>query len=235
MARITPPDDSSELGVFTAPWQGVVRAALALAESHQILAQKIETDFERPLRDFSTSNREMQAMSTMQGNMVSMAKDFEIAQKKSDRIKEKGGKATSNKVADVSSDLDNAASQWENQAPYVFETLQAVDETRLNHLRDVLTQYQTHEVDQVQRNRKTAEQCLNALLNVETAEEIKAFSMRHSGGRQRAGPDRRGSRNPPNNSLVPITSNSVPDDTASQRSGSSMYCGKTSYIVYLQR
>lgn len=198
-----------------------------------MLAQKIEIDVERPLRDFSTTNREMQAMSTMQGNMGSMAKDFEIAQKKSERIKEKSGKVTSSKVADASSDLGNAASQWENQAPYVFETLQAVDETRLNHLRDVLTQYQTHEVDQIQRNRKTAEQCLNALLNVETAEEIKAFSIKYSGGRQREGPDRRGSRNLPSHPLVPTTSGSVPEDTTSQRSGSSMYSCKAYYNVLL--
>lgn len=74
--------------------------------------------------------------------------------------------------------MDAAQTQWESQAPYVFESLQALDETRLNHLRDVLTQFQTHEVDQVERCRVTAEQCLNVILNVETADEITTFALK---------------------------------------------------------
>ena len=58
-----------------------------------------------------------------------------------------------------------------------------MDETRVNHLRDVLTQFQTHEVDQVERSRTSAESCLNALLNLETADEIKTFAVRVQEGR----------------------------------------------------
>ena len=120
----------------------------------------------------------MSAMSTVQGNLAAMAKDVESAQQKTDKLRGRGDKAEAGKVANANSDLDTAQTHWESQAPYVFENLQALDETRLNHLRDVLTQYQTHEVDQVERNRITAEQCLNVLLNVETADEIKTFAMR---------------------------------------------------------
>lgn len=151
--------------IFSVPWSTLTNALDTLADSHHVLSQKIASDVEIPLREFATKDREMQAMSTIQGNLAAMAREIENAQKR--KAKGKG-----------SGDLESAQSQWDNQAPYVFETLQAVDETRLNHLRDVLTQFQTHEVDQIERNRVAAEQCLNVLLTVETADEIKTFALR---------------------------------------------------------
>ncbi len=120
-----------------------------LAASHEVLAQKIETDVEGPLRKFNSSGREMQAVTSSQGNLGSIAKGLESAQKKA----AKGGR----KAEEATTSVDEASRSWESQAPYIFEQLQALDERRVNHLRDVLTQFQTHEVDQVERNRASAE------------------------------------------------------------------------------
>ncbi len=117
-------------------------------------------------------------MSTTQGNLVAIAKELDNAQKRVDRLKDKTGKLSTARAANASSTADDASQQWETQAPYVFEQLQLLDETRVNHLRDVLTQFQTHEVDSIEQNRKPAELCLNALLNIETADEIKTFASR---------------------------------------------------------
>lgn len=137
---------------------------------------------------------------------------------------------------------NNSSGDWDSQAPFIMEQLQAADESRCNHLRDVLTQFQTHEVDQVERNRKTAEQCLNALLTVETADEIKLFAVRNArtpGARSSiaegassptpmpavARTPQRNTRMPPrvdtNSSLnVPAAGGANLDDAASQRSAS---------------
>lgn len=154
----------------------------SLAESHSTLAAKMESDVERPLKDFQSKNREMQAIGGIQGNLASLAKDLDGAQKKAQKLA--GGKSNANKVANASSDVDVANQAWESQAPYVFEQLQALDESRVNHLRDVLTQFETHEADLVERNRVTAESCLNALLNVNTADEISTFVARNTGADQ---------------------------------------------------
>ncbi|KAL6715184.1 hypothetical protein ACLMJK_007448 [Lecanora helva] len=140
----------------------------------------MEADVERPLKEYQSKNREMQNMSTIQGNLAAIAKDVDSAHKKASKLS--GGKSSANKVANVTSDVEAADQQWESQAPYVFEQLQSLDETRVNHLRDVLTQLQTHEVDLVERNRTTAESCLNALLNVHTPDEISTFVARMSQG-----------------------------------------------------
>jgi F-BAR domain only protein len=179
----------------------------------------------------------MQAMSTISGNLQSMAKDIEATQKKVDKLKDKGSKAQAAKVASATSEVENAISQWDSQAPYVFEKLQAVDESRCDHLRDVLTQFQTHEVDQVERNRKSAEDCLNAILNIETADEIKTWSLKATNGRPRM--ERPRSRHPTGSTTgstlgsslgasshlaPPATPSLHVEDDASQRSGSGKRC-----------
>ena len=179
------------ISVFRTPWQSIVSSMQSLAESHSILAAKMESDVERPLKDFQSKNREMQGISTIQGNLAAVAKDLDGAQKKAQKLA--GGKSNASKVASATSDVDHANQEWDSQAPYVFEQLQALDESRVNHLRDVLTQFETHEVDLVERNRITAESCLNALLNVNTADEISTFVARNAGGDQSV-PRRQASR-----------------------------------------
>ena len=174
----------TRISVFRTPWQSIVSSMQSLAESHSILAAKTESDVERPLRDFQSKNREMQGISTIQGNLAAVAKELDVAQKKAQKLA--GGKSSANKVANATSDVDAANQSWESQAPYVFEQLQALDESRVNHLRDVLTQFETHEADLVERNRITAESCLNALLNVNTADEISTFVAQNTGGDQDA-------------------------------------------------
>ena len=176
--------------VFQIPWQRIVKGTAALADSHQLLATKIEADVENPLRQFAVKNRDMQSMSTIQGNLASIAKDYDGAQKKAEKLQDS---SNPDKVANATTGVDDARQQWESQAPYVFEQLQSLDETRCNHLRDLLTQFQTHEVDQVERNRTSAEECLNLLLNVETADEIKTFASKVGGGRSAAAAARRSS------------------------------------------
>ena len=168
--------------IFQMPWQRIVSGTENLAQSHEMLALKIETDVETPLRQFAAKNREMQSMTTIQGNLAAIAKDFDNAQKKAEKLRDKGGRT--DRAANATSSVDDASQQWESQAPYVFEQLQSLDESRVNFLRDALTQFQTHEVDQVERNRTSAESCLNALLNIETADEIKTFAAKISAGRE---------------------------------------------------
>ena len=206
--------------VFTTPWQKIVSSTEALADSHYLLAQKIEADVEKPLREFTSSDREAQAMGTIQGNLAAMAKEVENAQKKADKLQGKSSKSAAGKVANATSEVENATSQWDSQAPFVFEKLQAVDESRLNHLRDVLTQFQTHEVDQIERSRVIAEQCLNSLLNVETAAEIKSYQRRVIGGRPHL--VRQRSSNLPKVDIGRSASTLSPDDAESQKSGSGM-------------
>jgi hypothetical protein len=164
----------------------------------------------------------MQAMTTIQGNLAAMAKELDMAQEKSDKLSKKGGKASTQKVESATSQLQNARQQWDSQAPFVFETLQALDETRLNHLRDVLTQYQTHEADQIERNRVTVEETLSSLLEIDTAQEIRAWSKSKASGKPASERRVRGASNA--GSTAPAATNLRPppipthSDNMSQRS-----------------
>lgn len=219
----------TQCSIFSTPWQKIVAATEAVAESHHHLAQKIEADVERPLREFAATNREVQAMSTISGNLAAMARDIDTAKKKSDKLRDKGAKAKASSVANAVAEVENATLQWESQAPYVFEKLQAVDESRLNHLRDALTQFQTHEVDQVERNRISAEETLNVLLNIETADEIHTWALRMRSGEKPHASRKGSSVGTPSRHLapppVPATPSIQADDDRSQKSGSGMFVG----------
>ena len=152
------------------PWQRIVSGTENLAASHETLAMKIDADVESPLRSWATRNRGLKDLSTAQVNLGNVARELSGAQKKAAR----GGK----RADTASSTVEDASRQWESQAPRVFEQLQIVDEARVNHLRDVLTQFATHEVDSIDKNKASAESCLSALLNVETDEEISTFAAR---------------------------------------------------------
>jgi hypothetical protein len=202
-----------------------VSATESIAQSHAHYATRIEADVERPLREFTTNNREIQAMGNIQGNLTAIAKDIDAAQKKQGKLRDKGSKAKASAVADAVQDIEKAELQWDSQAPYVFEQLQAIDETRLNHLRDVLTQFQTHEVDQVERSRATAEDTLNAMLNIETADEIQTWSLRMRSGEGSQPSRKLSTAATPARSLAPPpipgpASPTPADDNRSQKSGS---------------
>ena len=184
--------------IFQTPWQRIVASTENLAASHETLAQKVEADVEVPLRQFATRNRELQALNSSLSNISSVAKDLSAAQKKA----AKGGR----RADEASASVDGASRQWESEAPYVFEQLQALDERRINNLRDVLTQLQTHEVDQVERSRTSAESCLNALLSLETADEIRTFTAKVAGG----GPALNRRPSSPPSSTRPTTSTNQP-------------------------
>jgi hypothetical protein len=202
-----------------------VGATESIAQSHAHYATRIEADVERPLREFTTNNREVQAMGNIQGNLTAIAKDIDAAQKKQGKLRDKGPKAKASAVADAVQDIERAELQWDSQAPYVFEQLQAIDETRLNHLRDVLTQFQTHEVDQVERSRATAEETLNAMLNIETADEIQTWSLRMRSGEGPQPSRKLSATATPARNLAPPpipgpASPTAADDNRSQKSGS---------------
>lgn len=164
-------------------------------------------------------------MGNISGNLTAIAKDIDSAQKKVAKLRDKGAKAKASAVADAVQDVEKAELQWDSQAPYVFEQLQAIDETRLNHLRDALTQFQTHEVDQVERSQVTAAETLNVLLNIETADEIQTWALRMRSGELPQPSRKLSNATTPSRNLAPppvSTTPSAADDNRSQKSGSGM-------------
>ncbi|KAL2855875.1 Muniscin C-terminal mu homology domain-containing protein [Aspergillus pseudoustus] len=210
-------DNAAALGIFQIPWQRIVNSVEMVATSHETLAQKIDEDVERSLREYSTKNKELAAMPGVQSDLTNLARNLESSQKKVDKAKEKGPKGA-DKLSSAIAAAQEVNQQWESRAPYVFEQLQAADESRLNHLRDVLTQLETHESDSIERCRQAAESCLNVLLNVETADEIKTFAAKVNGGRPVA-PLRQQTSPTAEPPLPPPPR--IHDDAASQRSESS--------------
>ncbi|KAI8628238.1 Muniscin C-terminal mu homology domain-containing protein [Xylariaceae sp. FL1651] len=182
LAQFRVPNTQSELGSFHVQWDKILQSVESVATSHHMFATHIEKEVETPLRMFE-ARKEMQNMQTIQTNLQKVARELEEAQEKSDKLSKKGGKASAQKVDMAAGKLESATNQWESQAPFVFESLQALDESRMNQLRDCLTQYGTFEGEQAQRRQADAENVLNSLLDYSTASEIQHFASKVTTGR----------------------------------------------------
>ncbi|KAK9468698.1 Muniscin C-terminal mu homology domain-containing protein [Lipomyces arxii] len=112
-------------------------------------------------------------MQAIQDNLTNVARAIEAAEDKVEKYKRKG----SSKLTGAHEDANNAVAEWDSQAPLVFEKLQGLDESRLVMLKDVLTRYQTSEVDKLQRVVSLCEANLNLLLSYDPQDEIKMFAM----------------------------------------------------------
>lgn len=168
--------------IFQAPWDKILQSTDGIAASHQLFAQRIDQDVEQPLRNFQ-NKKEMQNIQTISANLQTMARELDDAAEKAGKLSKKGGRANAHKVDQAAARLESASQQWESQSPFIFETLQALDEQRINHLRDVLTQFETHAVDQATRSQSAAEEVLNVMLEVDTSQEIQNFVQRTVAGK----------------------------------------------------
>ncbi|KAI4861293.1 Muniscin C-terminal mu homology domain-containing protein [Hypoxylon rubiginosum] len=218
------PNAQSELGTFQAQWDKILQCADSVAMSHHIFATKIEKDVETPLRNFH-QKKEMLNLQTIQGNLQNMARELEDAQERSDKLSRKGGKASAQKVDMAAGKLESASQQWESQAPFIFETLQALDESRMNQLRDCLTQYGTYDGEQAQRHQTETETVLNSLLDYSTATEIQNFVTKTTTGRPKLEkrtpvPRQSSSFTGPTPSLAPPSISTPAPDDRSDHSGS---------------
>lgn len=202
--------------IFQAPWDKILQSTDGLAASHQLFAQRIDKDVEQPLRNFQ-DKKEMKNIQTISANLQTMAKELDDATEKSDKLSRKGGKANAQKVDQATARLESASQQWESQAPFIFETLQALDEQRVNHLRDVLTQFETHAVDQATRSQAAAEEVLNVMLEVDTAREIQNFVQRTTSGKPKI--ERRSTTRQPTPVTPSAAAPSITGDDGSEHSG----------------
>lgn len=159
-------------------------------------------------------------MKTIEANLTALAKQVDAAEEKSEKIKKRGARANVAKVSEVASQVEKTVADWESQAPFIFERLQAVDESRLNHLRDSLTQFHTLENDCATKAVQISQECLTNILDFKTEEEIKAFATRIT--RERGGrAERTRSRGTGAVGGMPSTPSIVTDDSVSVQSAGS--------------
>ncbi|KAK9324791.1 Muniscin C-terminal mu homology domain-containing protein [Lipomyces orientalis] len=161
------------LGTFVEVWSKFLESTSALAGASQSFANKLSTEIVGPVRSYANSNQDWAEMRAIQENLSSVAREIESAEDKVEKYKKKG----SSKIAGAHQNVNNAVAEWDSQAPLVFEKLQGIDEARLVMLKDVLTRYETSEVDKAQRAVSLCEENLNSLLSFDPQDEIKMYGL----------------------------------------------------------
>jgi predicted nucleic acid-binding Zn-ribbon protein len=179
--------------VFQVPWSRIIESVERNAQSHQLFADRLGNDVEQPLRAFP-QRQDTQNMTNIANNLATMARELDDARSQSDKLTKKGGKASTQKVDLASSKLESATQQWESQSPFIFETLQVLDESRINSLRDLLTQLETHESDRAQRSTDIAVETLAQMLEISTEREVQSFVQKVTAGKSSLPPSRTATR-----------------------------------------
>ena len=175
---------------------------------------------EKPIREFASRNSEWSGMKVMETNLGAVAKSIDSSEDRAEKLRKRGQKAKAQQVAEAAQAVSSAMAEWESQAPFVFEKLQAADESRCNHLRDALTRLQTLELDHAQTTMQSASAILTIILDINTNEEIKAFANKATLSKQKI--ERQHSRTGPGNNVpYPATPSIVTDDSVSVQSSGS--------------
>lgn len=197
----------------------IIESTAALAVTHHQFSQKLEGEAERPIRDFASRNAEWSSMKIMETNLSAAAKAIDAAEDRAEKLRRRGQKAKAQQVAEAATALANANAEWDSQAPFVFEKLQAADESRCNSLRDALTRFQTLELDHAQSTMQGAEATLTAILDINTSDEIKGFANKATLGQHKI--ERKQSRTASHGPSYPATPSIVTDDSISVQSSGS--------------
>ncbi|TGZ81765.1 hypothetical protein EX30DRAFT_340630 [Ascodesmis nigricans] len=213
------PGESPDLGVFATPWHRIVEATASIADAHSQLANKIESEVERPIREFAIRNSEWTGMKALETNLGTVAKTIDVAEERAEKLKKRGAKAKAQQVADSAASVSSAYAEWDSQAPFVFEKFQVADEGRCNNLKDALTRLQTLELDRTQSSMKAVEETLAEMLDISTADEMKGFANKAIAGRQHL--ERRRSKASNHRAGQPSTPSIVTDDSVSVQSSHS--------------
>lgn len=210
---------SPHCSVFSGPWHKIVESTASLAGVHNMFAQKIADEVEKPIRDFATRNSDWAGMKSLESNLTAIAKSIQSAEDKADKLQKRGQKAKPQQVAEAASAVSNAQAEWDSQAPFVFEKLEVADEARCNNLRDALTRLQTLELDTATSTSQSAEAILGTLLDISAADETKTFANRATLGRHKL--EKQHSRTGTRGSGTVATPSIITDDSVSVRSSQS--------------
>ncbi|KAK9472578.1 Muniscin C-terminal mu homology domain-containing protein [Dipodascopsis tothii] len=163
------------LGSFGATWTGFVQSAGQAADASSMFVQRLARDVIKPTGE-GTATRDWQEMRAIEEHLATVARGIDEAEERVDKVKKKGARVGATRVAGAHQDVNNAIAEWDNQAPLVFDKFQGIDEGRLLLLKNVLTRYQTCEVDKAQTVVSVCEGNLNSLLSFEPADEVQLFA-----------------------------------------------------------
>lgn len=176
---------AKELGEFSTTWETVLTSIKQNAQASSKFAHKLEKEVEMPLRNYTHGGphaSQWKDLKEMQQGLSSMASKVMHSEESYDKLRKKSG-GRQDKTEHAQVQLAEDRSQWENQAPYILEQVESMDEARLVLLKDALTRFGTLQVDNSQNGIKNTEKALNTVLSFEPLDDMRAFLTKISSGR----------------------------------------------------
>ncbi|KAG0199810.1 hypothetical protein BGX28_006983 [Mortierella sp. GBA30] len=141
---------------FTAPWEKLSAESTELAALHGQFSLRISNEIERPLRDYARINSEWQNLPLAETNCNRIAKEFDEKQAKVtkytravEKVSGKKAETAEQKLMDYTKQLESTRTAWRLEGPIVLQKYQSVDQSRLEHLKQVITTFEAIQTETV--------------------------------------------------------------------------------------
>lgn len=164
---------ASELSTpLQSAWESVLQSTRDSAHASSVFVGRLQRDVERPLRQFNKSPPWGDAK-VLHSEFDSLAHSLQSQSDKVDKLIRKPAK----QQLDVAQRLlEDLRAQWENQAPYIMDQIETIDENRLGHIKNALTTFGTVQADCSAKVSKASEGALSGVLAFEPVDDITAYA-----------------------------------------------------------
>ncbi|KFH67494.1 hypothetical protein MVEG_06226 [Podila verticillata NRRL 6337] len=175
--------DTQALGTFAAPWDKLSAESTELATLHGQFSLRISNEIEKPLRDFSRTQPEWQNLTLAEANCNRIAKEFDEKQVKVakytravERVSGKKAEATEQKLMDYTKQLESTRSAWRLEGPVVLQKYHSVDQSRLEHMKQMVSAFEAIQTEIVLQIAEMASRTSSSVAEFDPVMDIELYS-----------------------------------------------------------
>ncbi|RHZ71114.1 hypothetical protein Glove_262g43 [Diversispora epigaea] len=174
--------DRAYMGTFTSIWDTLFDELIETATLHSFYVTKISDEIETPLREMTIADQKWTQLKQEETNLSKLAKEYEERVSKVNRFKTKKEKlsgkraeTSENKLIEAQKALEQIKAEWNSEWPKYLERSQEVDFMRWVHLKEILTNFETMQVESYQKRIEISEKNLSTIMEFNVQNEISDF------------------------------------------------------------
>ncbi|KAF9580750.1 hypothetical protein BGW38_002476, partial [Lunasporangiospora selenospora] len=179
--------DTHALGTFNAAWERLSAETVEIATLHGQFSLRIANEIEKPLRDFARTHSEWQNLTLAEANCNRIAKEFDEKTTKVtkytravERTTGKKSGAAEQKLMDYTKQLESLRTAWRLEGPVVLQKYQDVDQSRLEHLKQVVLAFEAIQSEIALQVDQISTQCISLAAEFDSLTDIEVFAAETS-------------------------------------------------------
>lgn len=159
-------------------WASIVKSTRDSAEASMGFANKIHKEVQRPLRQFHKSAEWLDTR-MLEDELEKLGNAYKSHDETVEKLRRK---SPSRQTEVAQQSLGQIRVQWESQAPYIVDQVEAIDERRLGQIKTALTTFGTVQSDCANKGVAASEAVLSSVLAYDPSQDVAAFAAKLTAG-----------------------------------------------------